>query len=487
LDTLTLNSPVSLVIDEARFAKLRQHLFPGDGDEHGAVLAAGLAQSERGTRLLVREVFLAEDGLDYLPGWNSHRILTGPFIAQKSDYCARERLCYLAVHCHSASDTVGFSPIDLASHEHGYPALLDITCYPVGALVFGTNSVAGDIWTPAGRYALNHATIVGRRVEHLYPSLNGRPKVADLIYDRQMLLFGAAGQQILAGLKIGVIGLGGVGSLLNEWLARLGVGHIVAVDFERIDLTNLPRVVGAYRWEALAIHPGIDSHPLVEELRRRLAAFKVTVARRVALQANPQTRFEGVIGDVIDEDVALQLADADFIFLASDSMRSRLVFNALVHQYLIPGIQMGAKVPPGVGGEVGDVFAVVRPVLPHNGGGCLDCNELIPPHRLRQENLSERERRAQQYVADDQVRAPSVITLNALAASQAINDFLMMFTGLYADSADMNYRFGWVRERKWESAAPRYREACLDCGCKSTSRRARGDGTRLPCRLVSPS
>ena len=33
------------------WAKLEAHLFPGDGDEHGAVIAAGIVQTARGTRL----------------------------------------------------------------------------------------------------------------------------------------------------------------------------------------------------------------------------------------------------------------------------------------------------------------------------------------------------------------------------------------------------------------------------------------------------
>lgn len=39
----------------------------------------------------------------------------------------------------------------------------------------------------------------------------------------------------------------------------------------------------------------------------------------------------------------------DYLFLAADSMRARLVFNALVHQYLIPGVQLGSKIRTGTG------------------------------------------------------------------------------------------------------------------------------------------
>jgi tRNA A37 threonylcarbamoyladenosine dehydratase len=57
-------------------------------------------------------------------------------------------------------------------------------------------------------------------------------------------VFGDRGQALLAAQKVGVIGAGGAGSLVVEYLARLGVGHLVVVDPERIETTNLPRVVG---------------------------------------------------------------------------------------------------------------------------------------------------------------------------------------------------------------------------------------------------
>src|SRR5690349_4813552 len=139
---------VTLTIDEHLFNDLNKHLFPGDGDEHGAVIAAGIVESETGMRLLARELFLALDGVDYVPGKYGYRALTAKFVAEVSDYCAEENLCYLAIHCHGGRDHVAFSTDDINSHEKGYPALLDITKgQPVGGLVFAENAVAGDIWT----------------------------------------------------------------------------------------------------------------------------------------------------------------------------------------------------------------------------------------------------------------------------------------------------------------------------------------------------
>jgi molybdopterin/thiamine biosynthesis adenylyltransferase len=483
---VAMKLPITVRIEEGLFQRLFAHLFPGDRDEHGAVLAAGLQMSERGTRLLVRDVFPARDGVDYVPGQRGYRALTPRFVAERSDHCARENLCYLAVHCHRGEDTVAFSPDDLASHQRGYPALLDITRgAPVGALVFARNAVAGEIWTRHGKFPLARLTVIGPRVKSLYPRPQERPPHANPVYDRHARLFGDAGQEILRHLKVGIIGLGGGGSLINEWGSRLGIGHIVAVDFDKLTPSNIPRVVGATHWDAMTLLAS-SRFAWVRKLGWMLARYKVDVARRVARQGNPTIRYEAVRGSVLDEDVARRLADADFLFLAGDTIQSRLVFNALVQQYLIPGAQVGVKVMiDRANRRVEEILAATRLVLPGPGGGCLHCHELIPPGRLQEEALTPTERRAQRYLDDEEVTEPSVITLNALSVAPAVNDLMMMFTGLFRDGVDLGHRLNFPRERTLSAVEPRIDSLCLDCGDHARSRHAMGDRARLPCRRSS--
>jgi hypothetical protein len=56
-----MNDAWTLTIDGSMYRELMSHLFPGDGDEHGAVIAAGITTTSRGTRLLARDLFAAMD------------------------------------------------------------------------------------------------------------------------------------------------------------------------------------------------------------------------------------------------------------------------------------------------------------------------------------------------------------------------------------------------------------------------------------------
>ncbi len=477
-----MTTPWTLLVPSNLMDQLHQHLFPGDGDEHGAVLVAGMVETARGTRLLARDLVVARDGVDYVPGRRGYRMLTARFVTENIMHCASERLVYLAIHCHGGSNAVGFSPDDLASHERGYPALLDIADgIPVGALVFAENAVAGDIWLPGGRRVdLAEARVVGRPIRTLYPTPPPRPN-SDPTYDRQARIFGDRGQDMLRRQKVGVIGAGGAGSLIVEYLGRLGVGHIVVCDPERIEPSNLPRVVGSTRWDAFAFLTGDKRPRALQRIGLRLARFKTSIAARGAHKANRHITIEQVRADFSKDAVAQRFIDCDYLFLAADSQRSRLVFNALVHQYLIPGAQVGAKVRVSrATGEIGDIHSVYRPVIPDSG--CLWCNGLVSPARLQEEAISESERAQQRYVEDESVKAPSVISLNAVACAHAVDDYLFSVTGLLEPRTSNDYRLFLPRDANFVLDTPLRKPDCTECGRGPKGRLAMGSARRLPTR-----
>src|SRR5207302_3514904 len=166
---------------------------------------------------------------------------------------------------------------------------------------------------------------------------------------------------------------------------------------------NLSRIVGATLSDAEKRHP------------------KVAVAKRLIRESNPAAEVVTIIDDIAKESVARRLVENDYLFLAADSMRARLVFNAIVHQYFIPGVQLGSKVRVDEEGNIIDVLSVNRPVRP--GQGCLWCNELIDPTALATEAKTDAERVDQAYGTSEP--NPSVIALNGISAAHAVTDFML--------------------------------------------------------------
>jgi len=446
-------------IARKEFDILHRHLFPGDGDEHGAVLLASISETKKKFTLCVREVHPAEEGSDYIEGKIGYRALAPRFIHRLITRARDERFVYLAVHNHGSDREVSFSSIDLASHERGYPALLQIAKgMPVGALVCGRRSMQADIWMPSGsRLELDHAAVVGTTRQRLTPSSRSSRTAIAGYYDRQIRMFGKLGQAALADACVGVIGLGGIGSIVVEYLARLGVGNFILVDDDRVEESNLSRIVGAAASDALS------------------KAAKVKVAQRLILQCNPHAKTHLIKGDVARESIAKTLVDCDYLFLAADSMRARLVFNALVHQYFIPGVQLGSKIRSDSEGHLIDVMSANRPVRP--GDGCLWCNQLIDQNQLAKEAKTDEERKAQSYGVEEP--NPSVISLNAISASHAVNDFLLDYLELRPEHP-LFYEHFHLLSGKQSLVTPRRDNDCPECS-QSGLRYGRADSVALPC------
>ncbi len=450
-----LNESCDILVSAENHQRIIAHLFPGEGNEHGMVLHAGIVRNGSSLRLLIQSLHPAESGTDYVSGQYGYKALAPTFIHRQILQCRDSHLAYLAIHNHMINENVKFSKVDWQSHERGYPALLDVgRGIPVGALVYGQRSVAADVWMPDGtRRALGSYRIIGQNIEWLCSKSNHQCEF-DGEHDRQIRMFGVSGQQTLSVSKVAVVGLGGIGSLVSEYLARLGVGQLLLIDHDIIELSNLSRVVGATHTDVRTKQP------------------KAKIAVRHAREIASDAELQPIIGDVAQQSVAELLRDCDFIFLAADSMRSRLVVNALAHQYLIPTIQIGTKVRQNQIGEIEDAMSVVRAIRP--GIGCLWCNGLIDPTQLAIEAKSDQERKQQAYGINEP--NPSVITMNAVAAAHAVNDFMFDYLGLRYNSDDAYYEHFHFHHQNTQRAVPRKDSNCNEC----VHRLAMGDALPLP-------
>lgn len=462
---IPLNPPArgwSLVIRRRDWATLTDHLF-GSRGEHGAVLLAQPTDGPRGPRLLVRRVIPAIEGIDYVPGTIGHRALTADFVRDCAMLAAAQNLVYIPVHNHGGWNKVAFSPVDMDSHAHGYPAIVQLTANPVIGLVLTPAAAAGDIWLPNGSSAeLAELVVPGRNLLRLRrtpaqptgpngsapggndmtpPAESAHPSGTTDRWDRQARVYGDIGQHTLSQMRVAIVGLGGAGSIACELLARLGVGHLVLIDSQTATMDNLPRLVAA-RPDDIGRH-------------------KTELAARNARRANPDATVDELRRDVQEPQCLDALRQCDFILLAADSNAARHYVNQIVEEHLIPGVQVGVKVPVADDGTVGRIHTAVRPLVP--GDGCLWCNQLINPTDLALELSPTGVREAAQYV--DEVPAASVIALNAIAVADAVNQFMMTTTGLHRDDrGPVPYIITFPRESRVELHDPRRDPACPRCG-----------------------
>ncbi|OAD24071.1 molybdopterin biosynthesis MoeB protein, partial [Candidatus Thiomargarita nelsonii] len=106
--------------------------------------------------------------------------------------------------------------------------------------------------------------------------------------------------------KVLIIGLGGLGSPVAMYLAAAGVGHLVLVDFDRVDLSNLQRQI---------VHD-----------TRQIGQYK-TLSAQSKLQARRPDIEISIVNQTISEDFLIP-ADIDVVVDCSDNFATRFIINA---------------------------------------------------------------------------------------------------------------------------------------------------------------
>lgn len=137
-----------------------------------------------------------------------------------------------------------------------------------------------------------------------------------LRYSRQIMLpsIGIEGQEKLLNARVLLFGLGGLGSPVAMYLAAAGVGELVLVDFDRVDITNLQRQI---------IH-GTGS----------VGQLKVDSARQALRRINPDCRIDTVSSRLEGNDLEREVKRADLVIDGTDNFTSRFAINdaCVAHQ-----------------------------------------------------------------------------------------------------------------------------------------------------------
>src|SRR5438552_8674140 len=125
--------------------------------------------------------------------------------------------------------------------------------------------------------------------------------MVNLRYSRQILLpeVGAAGQSRLTARIVVVIGAGGLGCAVLQYLCAAGVGQLTIVDHDRVEESNLHRQP-LYRVSDLGLP-------------------KAPVARKTLLESNPHVRINAVADRLTPANVARLVAAGDLVVDSADS------------------------------------------------------------------------------------------------------------------------------------------------------------------------
>jgi molybdopterin/thiamine biosynthesis adenylyltransferase len=261
-------------------------------------------------------------------------------------------------------------------------------------------------------------------------------------FSRQILAFGEKGQSAIAHTKVGIVGLGGVGSFVAQMLAYLGVNEFLLVDDDIIEESNLNRLIGATAADA------------------KDKASKVDVAQRMISSINPAACVLKIFKNLRSEEAIDSLTQVpDIIFGCVDNDGARLILTELASAYNKTLIDSGTEIVNSPDfQEFGGRVIVARP-----GDFCLLCAGQIDLAIAQEELESEPEKNYRKHLGyglGNMLPNPSVISLNCIIAGLAVTEFLMLVTGLRMPNRRITYKGmrGVFRE-----SADTKKDDCLVC------------------------
>jgi molybdopterin-synthase adenylyltransferase len=145
-------------------------------------------------------------------------------------------------------------------------------------------------------------------------------------YARQTVLkeIGRDGQRRLSGSRAAIVGIGALGSVSANLLARAGVGHITLIDRDYLEMNNLQRQV------------------LYDEADLKANLPKAVAAKQKLGQINSEIKVDAEVADMNADTIDALLEHADIVVDGTDNFETRFLINDFCLKKKFPWIYGGA-------------------------------------------------------------------------------------------------------------------------------------------------
>jgi len=311
--------------------KLIEHLIRSDEQEDLCFATYFPSSGQNRTGAILSEIILPMEGERNVHG----NVGFMPNYFERALQIAEKQKAGLAfIHSHPFPGWQGMSNDDIVAETRMSPTVKALTKMPLVGLTIGTDgSWSARFWIKDlnekrlyTKIWCDTVKVIGKSLritinDHsLIPSFDSKKQL------RTISAWGAKTQEDLSRLKIGIVGLGSVGSIVAEILARTGISNFVLIDFDEVEEKNLDRLTNVFKEDI-----GRAKVKVIEEGIRRSAS-----SPHVNIQC-----CEFSICEKQGYDLAL---DCDILYSCVDRPWPRQVLNYISYAHLIPVIDGGIMV-----------------------------------------------------------------------------------------------------------------------------------------------
>ena len=402
----------SLVLKESTYRVLKKHLYPGNNLEFAAIMFCHYGQGKSGFRLIVKEVITVpedkcnEQRSNYL-SWAFSEYMN-PKKIEKID---REGLSIITIHSHPN----GYNQFSRTDDKNDKEMFHSINHWfddkrPNGSAIMLPNGeiIARTVTNRGSFNPIQKVLIVGENIK-LWQQFEKKNKIPGYGI-RISQTFGKGTFNILRGLKVGVVGCSGTGSIIVELLMRNCIGKLILVDPDIVKEKNLNRIVNARKTDVK------DNMYKVEALKKAISETGIDV------------KVDAYIKDTKNKEAIEALTDCDVIFGCVDSAIGRYHLECIATAYFIPYFDIGVYLESDDEGRITQADVAAHYIHPESSSlitrGVYTSEQLTSEGWQKDDKDYYEKNKMAGYlkaVGEDQ---PAVISINMQAACLAFNDFL---------------------------------------------------------------
>ena len=314
--------------NETATLHLLTHLRRGLLQEDLCFALWSLSTGNDRTTAIVHKVVLPQDDERELHGGASFL----PAYLTRSLLLARSERCGLAfMHSHLTAGWQDMSEPDIVAERDVLAPPARATKLPLVGLTVGTDGYwSARFWIKSDGFRRHWCTkvrVVGKDKYSLFynnellPPPPRRPAL-QRTYDT----WGAEAQSLISRLHVGVVGLGSVGSVVTEALARVGVPVVTLVDPDVVEEHNLDRLLNATQDDV--------GRPKVDLAKAAFASHATTASPTV----------HAISESIHAVDAYRAILDCDIVFSCVDRPVARDVLNYVSQGHLVPVLDGGIAV-----------------------------------------------------------------------------------------------------------------------------------------------
>lgn len=351
------NNSFSCVIDTTNNNKLVEHLKRKDGQED-LIFALWLpSDGEARFTGIIKDIIIPEENDRNVHGnvsYNYQYLLKACKMALSQGYGVA------LLHSHPISDGwQAMSADDKSTERKTFINAFSTTNMPLIGLTLGSDGYwSARIWyyNRLNDIVFNWAEsvrVVGAQLKSYFNDNILPPKEPNGQTVRTVNVWGKKINRDITRLRIGIVGLGSVGSVVAEMLARMGISYFTLIDFDTVEEHNLDRLCGVFS----------------DDVGKK----KVDVIKRnIEKSSTSDDLIINICNKNIVYEEAYRLAlDCDVIFCCVDKPWGRYILNHMAYAHLIPVIDGGISIEFDEQRNLNFADWTVHTVTP--GKPCLHC------------------------------------------------------------------------------------------------------------------